>query len=144
MRAQQLIWLGLVLGCQRAPGSASAPASASAAEASSARGTGSPSGVDVGHPAGASCEQLRKDIRREQARLAKLPQRCDSDADCALYGGHECPNALVRICPDAVAKSSATALQPLEDAYQSADCGPILWSPYYREAACEAGVCVGR
>ncbi|MCB9608712.1 MAG: hypothetical protein H6716_19140 [Polyangiaceae bacterium] len=128
MRAWGLPMLAVaIVACQQAPEPAP----------SAARPT-------VSASPGASCEQIRQDVRREQARLAKLPQTCDSDADCDLYGGHECPNALARTCPDAVAKSSAKAMRPLEDAWEARHCGEVLWSPYLREAVCEAGVCVGR
>lgn len=124
-----MCWFGAMAACQRTAESHSAP---------SASATPPPAASEV------SCETIRRDLRREQARLAKLPQRCESDADCDLYGGHECPNALARTCPDAVAKTSARALRPLEDAWAEHGCGDILWSPYQREAVCEAGVCVGR
>ncbi|MEZ4371999.1 MAG: hypothetical protein R3B07_14290 [Polyangiaceae bacterium] len=116
-----------VVACQQTP----QPAPGATAPAASAS-------------AGASCEQIRRDVRREQARLAKLPQTCKRDADCDLYGGHECPNALARTCPDAVSKSSAQAMRPLEAAWESHHCGEVLWSPFQREAVCDAGVCVGR
>ncbi|MCA9628115.1 MAG: hypothetical protein KC766_10630 [Myxococcales bacterium] len=131
---RSLTWLcfPLLLACQRQ--SETLPVASSAA--SEALPVASAS-------SGSSCATIRRDLRREQARLAKQPQRCETDADCDLYGGHECPNALVRVCPDAVAKSSLRALRPLEDAWERNHCGEILWSPYQREATCESGLCRG-
>lgn len=130
-----LLWVCLgAAGCGRTERHGPAPGDVRAAPAASSASA----------EARLSCDQIRAALKVEYARLVKQPQLCSTTADCALYGGPECPNELIKICPGALNQHSLAAVQPLARAWNQRGCGAYTWSPYHAEVHCSAGLCEAR
>ena len=153
MRATLVLGLLTLSACAREaePQRAADPSPSSTARAVSSSGTASASApsqstataeATTTPSAVRDCEHIRRDLALLESKLAPgEPARCERDDACACYGGPICPNALVKTCPGPIGAAAERQLTPLVEAWNRADCGEPLWSPYGCQAACVGGRC---
>lgn len=89
-----------------------------------------------------TCESLARSIASAEARLVKQTYSCTSDADCACYGGPNCPNAIADVCPKVIGVGAQRELASFEATWREARCEGYAWSPSMCEPSCRGGICV--